>query len=163
MGEKIDEARLRELLPGTWNVAATNLPTWRDLDRRDATVTYSVLGVKPLEIAEDAVYASAEGGRRHVTGRSALRGDAFVRRGRGRERFARGRWRVSAMSADEAIAIVHVERSVGVPDRVDVLLREGVAEPELRRRIANDAEAFGLTAEQFGSLTWQPLSHRTPN
>lgn len=154
MGERIDETRLRELLPGTWNVAATNLPTWDDVDHQVSSVTYETLETSPLVIEEYAELRSSEGQERHFMGRSAWRHDTFVRRGRSRSPRARGRWSVLGATADGSVAVIRVERSRRTPDRVDVLLRSDSSETEVRRAVARDPQALGLTPEQFGSLTW---------
>ena len=33
-------------------------------------------------------------------------------------------------------------------------MREGAEHPELRRTVAHGTEEFGITPEEFGSLTW---------
>jgi len=50
--------------------------------------------------------------------------------------------------------VISFSKSLATPAGVDVIVREGVEHPELRATIAHGSEEFGLTPEEFGSLTW---------
>lgn len=154
MGETIGEARLRALLPGTWRVAATNFPIWLAGDRLHPTVTYGVLTESPLVLGDEVAYRAPDGEEQRLTGRNRWRNDHFVHRAQSRLKLARSRWTVSGLSDDGTIAVVKFEPSRAIPDGVDVLVRDDTREPELRRVVARATEDFGLSPEQFGSLTW---------
>lgn len=161
MGETIGEARLRALLPGTWRVAATNFPMWLAGDRLDPTVTYEVLAQSPLVLGDEVVFRGPDGEEQRLVGQNRWRQGRFVRRAQSRLRLSRSRWTVSGCSDDGTIAVVQFESSRAIPDGVDVLLRDDVYEPELRRVVARATETFGLSPEQFGSLTWlEAAEHR---
>lgn len=160
MGETIDEARLRALLPGAWRVAATNVPMWLAGDRLNPTVTYEVLGESPLVLGDEVAYRAPDGGEHRLAGQNRWRHGRFVHRARSRLRLARSRWTVSGCSDDGTIAVVQFEPSRAIPDGVDVLVREDVHEPELRRVVARATGTFGLSPEEFGSLTWLEAAGR---
>ena len=60
----------------------------------------------------------------------------------------------------QGLAVIRFEKSVVTPAGVDVVVGEGVDASELRTVIAADPASFGLTLEEFASLTW--LDHLPP-
>jgi hypothetical protein len=154
VGETIDEGRLRVLLPGAWRVAASNFPIWLSGERLHPRVTYEVLAESPLVLGDEVSYRDLEGAEQRLAGQNSWRDGHFVRRAEGRLRLARSRWAVSGCSEDGAIVVVQFEPSRAIPDGVDIMVRSEATVPELRRVIARSTEEFGLSPEQFGSLTW---------
>lgn len=154
MGETIDDHALAELLPGTWTVAATNFPMWLSGQRREPQFSYDLISADPLVLGDDVRYLTAEGQEKHILGQDRWAKDEFVWRGKGRLRFFASRWQVSGMSEDGTVATLHFSKSFATPAGVDVIVREGVHHPELRAMIAHSTERFGLSPEEFGSLTW---------
>lgn len=144
---------LAELLPGSWTVAATNFPMWVSGERRHPRFTYRLLSRTPLVLSDDVSYA--EGGiDKHIRGRDTLRGEGFIWRGRGLLAVATSRWSVMGRSEDGSVLTIRFSRSLATPAGLDVIVREGTEHAELRAMIARSTEGFGLTPEDFASLTW---------
>ena len=158
MRAPFDEQAMADLLPGTWIVAATNIPMLPSGQRRDPKVEYELLSRDPL-VLSDSVPESAGPGRRaggtkRILGRHTFRGDGFQRRGTGLHRIVSSRWRVAGISPDGTIVVIHFSHSRGAPAGVDIIVREGVDQPEVRAVIAHATERYGLTPEQFATLSW---------
>lgn len=154
MSTALDSETLAELLPGTWTVSATNLPMWLGGERRDPTYTYEVLAAGPLALSDDVAYLTAEGEEKHVLGKSTWRHDGFVWRGKGRARFTPSRWEVSGANEDGSILVLRFSKSLASPSGLNIVTRQGSEHPELRATIARSTEDFGLSPEDFASLSW---------
>ncbi|MEP6480999.1 MAG: hypothetical protein ABJA94_03220 [Rhodoglobus sp.] len=155
----IDEQVLAQVLPGGWTIAATNLPMWLSGERQSPHFAYELLGESPLLLAGEVSYATAEGEQKQITGQDAWGDGEFSRRGKGLQRVFVSRWIVSGVSDDGAIVVLHYSKSLATPDGIDVLVRDGAGALEVRTTIARATEEFGLTPEEFGSLSWlQPSS-----
>ena len=153
MGATLDQRTLADLLPGTWSVAATNFPMWLAGDKLEPTFSYELLSEDPLVLSDDVGYLE-EGEEKHILGQDTWRGDEFVWRGRKLLRLLASRWGVAGMSDDGTIAVIRFSKSLATPAGVDIIVREGSEHPELRATIAHATEEFGLSPEEFGSLTW---------
>lgn len=153
MGATLDQRTLADLLPGTWTIRATNFPMWLAGDKLQPQFTYGLVSEEPLVLSDDVSYR-AEGEEKHILGQDAWNGEEFVWRGRKLLRLFASRWSVAGISDDGTIAVIHFSKSLATPAGVDVIVREGTHHPELRALIAHATEEFGLTPEQFGSLTW---------
>ena len=153
MGATLDQRTLADLLPGTWSIAATNFPMWLSGDKLEPTFSYELLSEDPLVLSDDVGYLE-EGEEKHILGQDTWRGDEFVWRGRKLLRLFASRWGVAGMSDDGTIAVIRFSKSLATPAGVDVIVRDGADHPELRATIAHATEEFGLTPEEFGSLTW---------
>lgn len=158
MRAPLDEQAMIDLLPGTWIVAATNFPMWLSGRRREPRFDYTLVSRNPLVLSDDVSYIASRGKRgsekRHLLGRDTFQRDEFVWRGTGVLRLVTSRWRVAGVSDDGTIAVIHFTKSLGTPAGVDIIVREGAAQPELRAVIAHATVDFGLTPEQFASLSW---------
>ena len=97
-------------------------------------------------------YTDGRGRARTIVGTDRWNGDHFVWRGGGALSLLRSHWHVASLVDD--VLVIHFERSRVTPAGTDVAIRAGSEHPELRRRIAADPSAFGLTVEQFASLSW---------
>jgi hypothetical protein len=97
-------------------------------------------------------YRDDRGRERIITGTDHWIGDGFQWRGGGATRFLASNWTISWLADD--LLVVHRARSRVAGQGIDVAIRAGSNHPELRRRIARDPTSFGLTLEQFASLTW---------
>jgi hypothetical protein len=62
--------------------------------------------------------------------------------------------------ARQGLVVIRLGRSSVSPGGVDVAVGEGVDATELRSTIAAAPASFGLTLEEFASLTW--LDHLPP-
>lgn len=158
MRDPLDEQAMADLLPGTWTVAATSITTWLSGDRSDPRFIYALISREPLILSEDVAYTVARGKRagtqKRILGRDTFDGQEFVWRGTGMLKLFTSRWHVGGISDDGSIAAIHFSTSPGTHAGVDVLVREGSPVPELRAAIAHSTDDYGLSPEQFASLTW---------
>ena len=154
MRATLDETTLAELLPGSWTVAATSFPMWLSGERRDPTFTYQVLGTDPLVLSDDVSYLTKDGLEKHILGRDRWYHGGFVWRGKGWLRLVSSHWAVTGASDDGSVLALHFSRSIATPAGMDIIVREGTVHPELRAMIAGSSEDFGLSPEDFASLTW---------
>ncbi|MCU1411114.1 MAG: hypothetical protein JWR04_1821 [Rhodoglobus sp.] len=153
MGATLDQRTLADLLPGTWTIQATNFPMWLTGEKLEPRFTYDLVSEQPLVLSDDVSYVE-EAGEKHILGQDTWNGEGFVWRGRKLLRLFASRWTVAGISDDGTIAVIHFSKSLATPSGVDVIVREGTHHPELRATIAHATEEFGLTPEEFGSLTW---------
>jgi hypothetical protein len=72
--------------------------------------------------------------------------------------LSRSRWEVAG--ARQGLLVLRYEKSLATDAGVDVVVAEGVDATELRSVIAAAPASFGLTLEEFASLTW--LDHLPP-
>ena len=149
-----DEHALAELLPGTWRVVASNFPMWLGEDRLDPTFSYGLLGTEPLRLSDDVAYTTPGGDVKHIVGVDQWRGNGFVWRGKGLLKIARSRWAISGTNDDQTVVAIRFEKTLFTPAGIDILVREAVEIDELRSLVARNTEQFGLSAEDFASLTW---------
>ncbi|MGV8884871.1 MAG: hypothetical protein ACOH1T_04690 [Microbacteriaceae bacterium] len=143
-----------QLLPGTWHVQATNFPIWLAGDRLDPRFTYSIASSEPLVIADNVTFDTPEGEEKHTFGTSKFDRGVFVWRAQGFFKLARTRWTIAGVSDDQNTVTIRFEGTRAAPSGIDVLIRDGLEQPELRSFVAHNSEQFGLSAEDFASLTW---------
>ncbi len=154
MPSAIDERTSADLLPGTWVIAATNFPMWLTGERREPRFSYDVLGTEPLVLADEVSYLTADGAQKRILGKDTWRDGEFVWRGKGLLGLFTSRWHVAGAADDGTVLVIRFEKSLATPAGLDVIVREGTAHPELRKALARGTEAFGLSPEEFASLTW---------
>ena len=148
-----DVATLQRLLPGRWTVKATNFPMWLSGDRRDPTFEYVVLRDDPLTLADEVTYTEADGKPKSIRGVDRWNGQGFTWKINGlRGLFVKSRWEVAGVR--QGLVVLRFEKSVVTPAGVDVIVAEGLDASELRSVIAADPASFGLSLEEFASLTW---------
>ena len=145
---------LATILPGTWNVRSTNFPMWLTRERTSPRFTYSLISEDPLVLRDDVSYRTTDDAEKHVLGTDKWAHDGFVRRGKGLRRLATTRWSISGMNEAGTVVAVRFEKSLGSPAGIDILSRKGVVVDELRSLVARNTGKFGLSAEDFASLTW---------
>lgn len=126
---------------------------WLTGEKLEPRFTYELVTESPLVLSDDVSYVE-EGEEKHILGQDTLRGDEFVWRGRKLLRLVSSRWSVAGVSDDGDIAVVRFSKSLATPAGVDIIVREGTSHPEVRRTVAHATDDFGLTPEEFGSLTW---------
>lgn len=153
MGALLDQRTLADQLPGTWTIAASNFPMWLTGEKTQPRFTYELISEDPLVLSDDVSYVE-EGEEKHILGQDTWHGDEFVWRGRKLLRLVASHWTVAGMSDDGSIAVIRFSKSLLTPSGIDIIVREGAEHPELRRTIAHATEEFGVTPEEFGSLTW---------
>ena len=66
--------------------------------------------------------------------------------------FVKSHWEVAGVR--QGLVVLRFEKSVVTPAGVDVIVAEGLDATELRSVIAADPASFGLSIEEFASLTW---------
>ncbi|MDP9028676.1 MAG: hypothetical protein M3N46_14190 [Actinomycetota bacterium] len=152
MTDAVEVDTIRGSLPGTWRISATNFPMWVNGSRRNPEFEYALRTEKPLALDDRVHYTDERGRRRTITGVDRWAGDHFVWRGAGVLGLLRSHWHVASLTED--VLVLHFEKSSVTPAGTDVAIRAGSEFPELRRRIAGDPGGFGLTVEQFASLSW---------
>lgn len=152
MADPVEIDTIRDELPGTWHIGATNFPMWVDGSRRDPEFEYELRADGELSLDDRVHYTDERGRRRTITGIDHWAGDHFVWRGAGLLGMLRSRWSVASLSGD--VLVIHFEKSRVTPAGTDIAVRAGSEHPELRKRIAGNAEGYGLSLEQFASLSW---------
>ena len=150
----LDDQALAELLPGAWTVAATNFPMWLTGKRRNPKFSWGVVSTDPLILSDDVEYTDADGRQKHVLGQNSWHREEFVWRGKGILRPFASRWSVTGASDDGTVAAIRFSKSMATPAGVDIVVRDGVHHSELRAMIARGSVSFGLSAEDFASLSW---------
>jgi hypothetical protein len=148
-----DVATLQQVLPGRWVVKATNFPMWLTGERRDPAFEYVVLRSDPLVLADEVTYVELDGKVKSIRGVDRWNGTGFTWKMNGlRGLFVKSRWEIAGLR--QGLVVLRFEQSVFTPAGVDVIVAEGLDATELRSVIAADPASFGLTIEEFASLTW---------
>ena len=148
------DSDLATILPGTWNVRSTNFPMWLTRERKSPRFTYTVVKENPLTLRDDVSYLTESNLEKHVLGTDKWAHEGFVWRGKGLLRFVTSRWSISGMNDESTVVAIRFQKSLASPAGIDILTREGVVVEELRSLVARNTEQFGLSAEDFASLTW---------
>jgi hypothetical protein len=154
MVSALPSAVLHEYLPGTWTIKATNFPMWLKGDRLSPRFTYGVISQDPFVLSDDVSYLTAEGEEKHVIGTDQETPHGFVWRGKGWLRFFASHWSVAGANPEGTVLVIRFEKTRVTPAGLDIIVREGVEVPELRTLVAHNTEHFGISAEDFASLTW---------
>jgi len=154
MHSALDERTTAELLPGTWFIAATNFPMWLSGERREPRFTYELLSTDPLVLGDEVTYLTAEGEPKRIVGKDTWKHDEFVWRGKGLLKPFASHWHIAGAADDGTVLVIRFAQSLATPAGIDIVVREGTTHPELRKAVARDTDAFGLSPEEFASLTW---------
>ncbi len=148
-----DVATLQQVLPGRWTVKATNFPMWLSGERRDPAFEYVMLRADPLVLADEVTYTEADGKTKSIRGVDRWNGIGFTWKMNGlRGNFVKSRWEVAGIR--QGLVVLRFEKSMVSPAGVDVIVAEGLDASELRSVIAADPSSFGLSLQEFASLTW---------
>lgn len=143
---------LRGILPGRWTIHASNFPMWTDGSRRQPTFEYGLAREQPLVLTDVVSYVDAEGKAKSIKGRDTWRGHHFSWRGAGILAPLRSLWAVAMVEQD--VMAIRFEKSLATPAGVDIVVREGVDASGLRKAVAANPAHYGITIEEFASLTW---------
>ncbi len=154
MPSALDERTTADLLPGTWFIAATNFPMWLSGERLEPRFSYELLTTDPLVLADEVSYRTPEGEQKRIVGKDTWKHDEFVWRGKGLLKLFASRWHVAGAADDGTVLVIRFEQSLATPAGIDVIVREGMSHPELRKAVARGTDDFGLSPEEFASLTW---------
>src|SRR5690554_6036269 len=155
MGTEPSPSILAQILPGRWQIRATNLLHWLSGERLDPVVELSLNSTEPLVLGEQVQFATSEGKDRVVRSRSIWSGNDFVTRKLGMRPSAR-RWTVRGASEDGNVIVVRHGSGRSAGGGIDVLVREGTDGSEVRALVAHDSQTFDLSLEDFASLSWFP-------
>ena len=145
---------LAKILPGVWNVRSTNFPMWLTRERKSPRFSYDLVSENPLTLRDDVSYLTADNAEKHIVGTDKWAHDHFVWRGKGLLKIARSRWSIAGGNDDHTALAIRFDKTMFTPAGLDIIVREGVEIAELRSLVARNAEQFGLTPEDFASLTW---------
>ena len=148
-----DVATLQQVLPGRWVVKATNFPMWLSGERREPAFEYVLLRDRPLVLGDEVTYLDADGKTKSIRGVDRWNGQGFTWKMNGlRGLFVKSRWEIAGVR--QGLVVLRFAQSVVTPAGVDVIVGEGLDASELRTFIASDPASFGLSIEEFASLTW---------
>ena len=117
---------LATLLPGEWEVRATNFPMWLTGRKLNPRFRYELLPGEPLRFDDTVVSNRPDGRETRLRGIDTLRGDSLVWRGRGLLWLFASRWRVIEVHADDLVTI-EFDRTLATPAGRDVIARAGVS------------------------------------
>jgi hypothetical protein len=151
----LSDVDLARILPGSWVVAATNFPFWLSGTRLEPTLTYSVTATDPLVLDDLVRYTTETGAEKTIAGVDRASRGGFTWHGRGLLRPLRSRWQVTGSNKAETVVGVRYAKSLVTSAGIDMLVRAG-SDVDPRSIVAVNAEAYGLTLEEFASLTWLP-------
>lgn len=156
MGQTLDEAGIARTLVGEWNMGASNIESWVDGSRRDASFRFAVEQESPLVISEEQVFTLKDGKERRNICTNQFHDGEFVSKMR---RFlgTMSRWSIRGVSDDGSILIIRMTHARGGQDGLMVMVRRNSEFDELRATLATQSDEFGLGPEDFASLTWLPL------
>ena len=147
------DSELATILPGVWNVRSTNFPMWLTRERKSPRFSFDLVSENPLSLRDDVSYFTADNSEKHVVGSDKWAGDHFVGRGKGLK-LGRSRWSITGANDASTVLVIRFEKTLFTPAGIDIIVREGIEVDELRSLVARNAEQFGLSAEDFASLTW---------
>ena len=147
-------ADLSTILPGVWNVRSTNFAIWLTRERTSPRYSFELVSDNPLVLRDDVSHFAMDNQEKHVVGTDKWVDDHFVRRGKGFAAFTRARWTVTGTNDDHSVVAIKFEKTRFSVAGINVMVREGVEIGELRSVVARNTEQFGLTPEDFASLTW---------
>ena len=148
------DSELATILPGTWNVRSTNFPMWLTRERKSPKFTYSIVSESPLTLRDDVSYLTEGNLEKHQLGTDKWAHDGFIWRGKGLLKLVTSRWSIIGVNDESTVIAIRFQKSLVSPAGIDILTREGVVVDELRSLVARNTETFGLSAEDFASLTW---------
>ena len=154
MPPALDERTSADLLPGAWSIAATNFPMWLTGERREPRFSYELLSADPLVLGDEVTYRTVEGEQKRIIGKDTWKHGEFVWRGKGLLKPFASHWHVAGAADDGTVLVIRFEKSLATPAGIDIVVREGTSHPELRKAVARGTEDFGLSPEEFASLTW---------
>jgi hypothetical protein len=150
----LNDRALRDLLPGRWEILATNFPVWLLTAHINPSVEYDLLREDPLVLGSVIRFETEDGEEKAIHGRSRWTGEDFVRSGTGLRRLVKSRWSVGGVSEAGDVVTIRTEKSLSFPEGVTLIVRDDVDTEQLRAHVANNSTRFGLTAEDFASLGW---------
>lgn len=154
MADIHDVSVLANALPGNWTVGATSLPGWSFNPQVPPRFAYQLVTALPLVLSHEIVFESADGKPKSYVGTTRWRGRSFLSHTGRFTLLKRGRWSVNGLGADGNVLAFTLSKALTVPESIFVLTRVDSGVTDLRALVASGYAAYGLTPEQFASLTW---------
>jgi hypothetical protein len=155
MPTPLEDDQLSSILPGTWNVRGTNVPMWLSNERRSPRFDYELAGENPLTLRDRVSYfATKDNEEKQLSGVIKWAHNGFVWRGRGYLRFFASRWSVIGSNETHSVLAIRFQKTLLTHAGINVIVRDGEDIDEVRSLVARNTEEFGLSAEDFASLTW---------
>lgn len=140
-------------IQGKWLIQASNFPMWLSGKRLNPSITYQGIPDESEKLLDVVEYQKRNGKRKSIVGIDTVVQKGFEWRGKGILKLLRSRWSVAGMS--ETILVIRFDASLVTPAGVDVLIKDDTQrKTDLKEILANSLEEFGLTSEEFDSLTW---------
>ena len=140
-------------IQGKWLIQASNFPMWLSGKRLNPSITYQGIPNESEKLLDLVEYQKRNGKRKSIVGIDTVVQKGFEWRGKGILKLLRSHWSVAGMS--ETILVIRFEASLVTPAGVDVLIKDDTQKKtDLKEILANSLEEFGLTSEEFASLTW---------
>lgn len=140
-------------IQGKWLIQASNFPMWLSGKRLNPSITYQGIPNESEKLLDLVEYQKRNGKRKSIVGIDTVVQKGFEWRGKGILKLLRSHWSVAGMS--ETILVIRFEASLVTPAGVDVLIKDDIQKKiDLKEILANSLEEFGLTSEEFDSLTW---------
>lgn len=144
--------RIAAVLPGRWDVRATNSPAWLTGARDSPIFEYELVSSDPLVLNGEVSWIALNGDEKRMLGTHHWEDDHLVwRRAQILPAIALP-WAVPVISADDNILVARFGRIRA--SGVDVIVREGVELPELRAVISRAPAEFGISEEELALLSW---------
>lgn len=146
------EKKVRDI-QGKWLIQASNFPMWLSGKRLNPSITYQGIPNESEKLLDLVEYQKRNGKRKSIVGIDTVVQKGFEWRGKGILKLLRSHWSVAGMS--ETILVIRFEASLVTPAGVDVLIKDDTQKKtDSKEILANSLEEFGLTSEEFASLTW---------
>lgn len=140
-------------IQGKWLIQASNFPMWLSGKRLNPSITYQGIPNESEKLLDLVEYQKRNGKRKSIVGIDTVVQKGFEWRGKGILKLLRSHWSVAGMN--EMILVIRFEASLVTPAGVDVLIKDDTRKKtDLKEILANSLEEFGLTSEEFVSLTW---------
>lgn len=143
---------LADRLPGRWRIVASNFPMWTSGGRENPSIEYELLKADPLALKDVVRYTSGDGKAKTVVGVDRWNGRELRWRGAGVLFLLTSRWSVTGIDKD--VLVIRFRRTLVTPAGVDVLVRDDADHVDARAIVAADTDGFGITVEEFASLSW---------
>ena len=162
-----DDRVLTTALPGVWQIAATNFPMWVSGERKAPTFRYEILTKNPLKLSDTVSWSTPTGIVRSLHGIDTWHNGGFRWRGKKLLSLVSSRWNIASIDDDGAIAVLRFSRTRVTPAGIDIVIRQNDSTTEesmrtMRAAVAADPTAYGVSTEEFASLTWLDFSRPTP-
>lgn len=126
---------------------------WLSGERRSPKFSYGLVSSSPLVLTDDVSYETVSRDEKHILGKDTFSNGQFVWRGKGLLGLVSSRWSVAGARKDGTVIAIRFAKTIATPAGIDILVRDD-ADVEARALVAASSAEFGLTPEDFASLSW---------